>query len=77
MPDIAPFGISANDSQLLWGTYGIDSVSSEPTLYFMSLPNDSTMSAAAPICVVEYAHDSGKTSGSAFTPKVLAIDEGN
>ena len=68
MPDLTPFGIFANDSQLVWGTYGIDSVTSEPILYFMTLANDSTMSAATPICLFEYAHSSGKTNGSVFTP---------
>ena len=77
MPDLTPFGIAANDDQLLWGTYGIDSGTSEPIYYFMSLANDSNMSAATPICLYEYIHDSGKTGDSLFTPKMVSIDTFN
>ena len=77
IPDLTPFGISANDDQLLWGTYGIDGVTSEPVYYFMSLTNDATMSAATPICLYQYNHDSTNTGGSSFTPKMVSIDPYN
>ena len=72
---ISPFGISASSNYLLWGTYAIDSVTSEPTIYFMLLTNDSTMSPATPTCLYEYVHDSGKTDGSVFTPKMALIND--
>ena len=77
LPDLTPFGISANDDQILWGTYGIDSVTSEPVYYFMSLTNDGTLSAATPICLYQYNHDSTNTGGSFFTPKMVSIDPYN
>ena len=77
IPDLTPFGISANDDQLLWGTYSLDSVTSEPNYYFMSLTNDATMSAATPICLYYYNHNSSQTGGSHFTPKMASIDPYN
>ena len=77
MPDLTPFGIAANDDQLIWGTYGISRWTSEPIYYFMSLANDNTLSAATPICLFEYNHDSSKTDNSHFTPKMVTIDSFN
>ena len=74
MSGISPFGISATSNYMLWGTYAIDSVTSEPTIYFMLLTNDSTMSAETPTCLYEYVHDSGKTDGSFYTPKMALIN---